>query len=355
MGLSGTSAGGLCALMVWYGLAPVSGNIGSATQAITLLNEFWDNFIAQPGVETMLNLLTYRTFTVEEMEIPVFGVNAPIFSSLDPRGLIYKTIVALLPSLGVRRRYFDLDFLLQSACPNFNSIDWNNVNTRLLIGASEVINGLETVFDSDVNKGTQPTSVQYWRQRLPLSLEGVAGAGTLPNFREAEVINGNCYWDGLYSQNPPVREFIWGRKSEVPDELWIIRINPQQWPEEPRTNAEIKDRENELIGNLSLVKELDFVLMVNDWVTRYPDFAKDHKQVTVRTIPITEATVDSLRYSSKFDRSLGFMNRLRQEGRQVGRDWLNRWYAGHANAYPQDAAYRPIPSARAIQQFFQGF
>jgi len=41
MGLSGTSAGGLCALMVWYGLAPVSGNIGSATQAITLLNEFW--------------------------------------------------------------------------------------------------------------------------------------------------------------------------------------------------------------------------------------------------------------------------------------------------------------------------
>ncbi len=146
-----------------------------------------------------------------------------------------------------------------------NSIEWKDVNTRLLIGASEVINGFESVFDSDVNKGTKPREVTYWRQRLPLSLDGVAASGTLPIFREAQHIEGDgYYWDGLYSQNPPVREFFARTHKkpgfgadEIPDEVWIVRINPQQWPYVPDTNADIQDRENELMGNLSLHNDQD--------------------------------------------------------------------------------------------------
>jgi hypothetical protein len=37
-----------------------------------------------------------------------------------------------------------------------------------------------------------------------------------------------------------VREFIAGA-DEVPDELWIVRINPQQWPELPKSNAVLRD------------------------------------------------------------------------------------------------------------------
>src|SRR2546430_2414345 len=51
-----------------------------------------------------------------------------------------------------RTQYFDFDDLLDKTCPEFDRIDWRNVKTRLLIGASEVVNGFETVFDSDVNK-----------------------------------------------------------------------------------------------------------------------------------------------------------------------------------------------------------
>ena len=46
VGLSGTSAGALCALMVWYGLAPKAGKPGSADQAIECLNDFWEDFVA---------------------------------------------------------------------------------------------------------------------------------------------------------------------------------------------------------------------------------------------------------------------------------------------------------------------
>ena len=81
----------------------------------------------------------------------MLGFDAPIFG-LNPHGAIYKAVAACLPSLGVRRDYFDLEDTLAKACPEFNRIDWPNVKTRLLIGATEVVNGYETVFNSAVNK-----------------------------------------------------------------------------------------------------------------------------------------------------------------------------------------------------------
>jgi hypothetical protein len=54
---------------------------------------------------------------------------------------------------------------------------------------------------------------------------------------------------------------------------------------------------------------------------------------------MTEKTADELRYSSKFDRSPAFTNRLRDEGTAVGRDWLDRW-PKNVGSWPDDAAYR---------------
>jgi NTE family protein len=357
VGLSGTSAGALCALMVWYGLAPKkNGRPGSVDDAIEILNTFWDDFVASTGAESALNLLTYGAYWLEEKEIPVLGVNMPILG-LNPYGAMYSAIAACLPSLGIRKQYFDLEAMLGKACPDFDRIDWSGVTTRVVVGASEAVNGYETVFDSDVNRkirkenrGRQPDeTTNYWRQRLPLTLSGVAASGTLPALREAEDIKGDGhYWDGLYSQNPPVSDFFEppAHKPEagaphVPDELWIIRINPQQWPEVPKTNKDIQDRQNELMGNLSLNKDLDFIMTVNAWNKRYKDqqFAAEHKDVTVRTIKMKKKTADDLSYSSKFNRSRDFMDDLRRQGREAARDFLDRWHNHKAGSYPEDAAY----------------
>src|SRR5262249_48226245 len=350
VGLSGTSAGALCVLMVWYGLAPKNGRDGSVDEAIRGLERFWEDFVAKTDAETLLNRVTYETLKAEEEEI--LGVNAPVFASLNPYGAIYKAFADCLPSLGVRKQYFDLKDLLAKACPEFDRIEGPKVKTRVLIGASEVVNGFETVFDSDVkkrmqleNRGMQRVKkpkdrARYWRQRLPLSLPGVAASGTLPALREAERVDGGYYWDGLYSQNPPVREFLAGT-DEVPDELWIVRINPQQWPHVPKSNKDIQDRQNELMGNLSLNKELDFIMTVNAWneVYKGEKFAKDHKHVTVRTIKMEKKTADHLAYSSKFNRSHDFMEKLRDEGQRVAQRWLGEWKKKSVKEYPEDAAF----------------
>jgi len=75
------------------------------------------------------------------------------------------------------------------------------VKTRLLLGASEVVNGFETVFDSDVSKRTHCRLVRHRRQRLPLTLSSITAAGTLSTLRATEQIEGAGYcWDGLSSQ-----------------------------------------------------------------------------------------------------------------------------------------------------------
>jgi NTE family protein len=341
-GLSGTSAGALNALMAWYGLAPKNGSPGSPDEAKSALTDFWEVFVANTNASRIVNFLTYGAFKAEEKEI--LGFTAEGFG-LNPSSTISSLVTAFLPTLGIRKEYFDLQYLLAKACPDFGSIDWAGVNTQLLIGASEVVNGLETVFDTSINKDPGLREVRPWRQRLPLTLAGVAASGTLPTLRKAEHIDGRYYWDGLYSQNPPVREFITKAGVDaMPDEIWIVRINPQQWPELPDTMADIYDRQNELMGNLSLNKELDFILKVNQWHEDYKNekFGRDHKPVIVRTIKMSERTANRLLYSSKFNRSAEFVAELRAEGREVARNWLDLWRAGNAGCYPDDAGYRPI-------------
>jgi NTE family protein len=338
------SAGALCALTVWYGLAPKAGRPGSAAEAIKNINSFWDAFAANTPAEIMQNAFAQVALSAQEQEVPLLGINMPIFG-LNPRGVLSHAVLAELRQLGVRKEYVDFDTMLSAACPDFETIDWPNLPARLLLGASEIVNGVETVFDSDCNipgnggKHTEASVTHRWRKRLPLSLRGVAASGTLPAVREAEKIDGGYYWDGLYSQNPPIREFLAGvRKEYVPDEIWIVRINPQQCAQSPKSNAEIQDRENQLMGNLSLNKELDFILVINDMIDRFGGrLAEEYKPVTVRTIKMKQATAAKLQTSSKFDRSRNFIDGLRSEGHEVARDWFSQW--PNVGRYPEDAAY----------------
>ena len=133
------------------------------------------------------------------------------------------------------------------------------------------------------------------------------------------------------------------RLEDIPDEVWIVRINPQQWPYPPTSNKDIEDRQNELMGNLSLNKELDTIMKVNEWISdpKYKDdkFVKGKKPVIIRTIKMEKETADELSYSSKFDRSRDRMAALSDEGYQVALRWVNDWRSNKVGQYPEDAGY----------------
>jgi NTE family protein len=338
--ISSTSAGALCALATWYGLVPntVDADCGSIDKAIERLDYLWTTFAATTPVEILHNQMVGTLLQSKAQGVPFPGSNPYDVSGNFGIGL---------SMMGARREYLEFPALLEALCPNFETVAWPQVakaHLRILVGAIEVLSGNFEVFDSDKtlqDMGLLPIAKEHdqysstrWRMRRSISLEGVAASGTLPEILPAQAITGmvfpTCqpgtsvtrtgyYWDGLYSQNPPVRNLLDSQvKEQKPDEIWVIRINPQEfYPAWVSASLEeIRDRENELAGNLSLNQELDHILTINRWLEEHGNSHPpliNHKIVEVRTIKMTRETAWGLRHSSKFDRSSGHYARLRDE------------------------------------------
>jgi len=367
--VSGTSAGALCALATWYGLTPNRADpaCGTIDKAIERLDCLWSAFAAATPVEHAHNALVKEILHYRENGLP--------FLDASPYENCGEVVLKSLEMLGARPPYLGFTGLLAALCPDFADIDWHQaakIKLRILVAAIEIVSGNFELFDSDkslqemglanIAKDENQYEETRWRMRRPLSLEGVAASGTLPELLPAQEIHDvafpTCepgktvrrtgyYWDGLYSQNPPVRDLMRVRdKDHKPDEIWVIRINPQEYhPEDPCMRlSEIRDRANDLAGNLSLNQELDHILTVNRWLTRHRNdlpMLRDFKPIDVRTIKMTYDTVRQLCLSSKFDRSPRHISHLHDEGQSVARQWLQDWRALGPDfaTYPNDARY----------------
>jgi NTE family protein len=367
--LSGTSAGALCALAAWYGLAPntADADCGTIDKAIERLDFLWTTFAATTPTETAHNKMIGTLLHWKSQGLPFPGSNPyDTHASLGLTGL---------SMMGARQEYLGFPALLEAVCPNFDRIDWPRLakaDLRIIVGAIEVLSGNFEIFDSDKTleqMGLLPDGreidqydIVRWRMRRAMSLEGVAASGTLPEVLPAQVIRSmrfpTCdpgrivtrngyYWDGLYSRNPPVRDLLDARtKEEKPDEIWVVRINPQEFhPASLKISLEdIDDRINDLAGNLSLTQELDGIMTINEWIRKYGDShppLDTRKIIDVRTIKMTRDTAWGLKHTSKFDRSPGHFASLREEGEAVAAQWLADWRTLGKDfvRYPNDARY----------------
>jgi len=367
--LSGTSAGALCALAAWYGLVPNERDpdCGTPAKAIERLDALWTSFAARTPAERTHNAVVAKMLDLAESGAPL--PRSSPYARWGDAGL------TALRALGARPEYLGFDGLLASLCPDFDAVDWPGVlaaDVRMIAGAVEVRSGNLEIFDSDKTlhelglRSIPFADDQYnstrWRMRRPLTLAGVAASGTLPELlrateieelwfptAEPEVLEQRTgyYWDGLYSQNPPVRDLLdTAAPDGRPDEIWVIRINPQELrPIEGSIGLDdIRDRTNALAGNLSLNSELDHIETVNRWLRAYGDEhppLAGRKEVAVRTVKMRRETAWGLSHVSKFDRDLGHLEALRDEGVAVASSWLADWEAqGDSFAsYPEDARY----------------
>jgi len=153
----------------------------------------------------------------------------------------------------------------------------------------------------------------------PLSVQEDKGSGS----------GARVFWDGLYSQNPPINDFFDGRSRDCkPDLLWVVQINPNRYeggdagPLSPDDQA---DRRNELAGNLSLGQELRAIDRINriaEELGDLPDLPKSlaaYKPVTVNFIRLCSREEGPLadyplNYASKLNRDPAFIDALIAEG-----------------------------------------
>ena len=83
---------------------------------------------------------------------------------------------------------------------------------------------------ANVNSGAL---AKFISSREPIRVEHILASCAVPNIFPAVQIGEDAYWDGLFSDNPPVEELIRPRSvgaENIPDEIWLIKINPTAQP-----------------------------------------------------------------------------------------------------------------------------
>jgi NTE family protein len=295
VGLSGTSGGAVCALLAWYALRD-----GDPAAAGRLLAEFWAENSASSPWEQLLNASAVLAGDLQQF------VAMPAISPYD--NVLAASAAGQFKAMLERRVDFD-------------RVEPGPDEPVLVIGGVDVLSGEFRAFDS---------------RRDRISAETVLASAAIPTLFRAVSVDGGTFWDGLFSQNPPVRELVDLR----PDEIWVIQINPTRREVEPRTVLDINDRRNELAGNLSLYQELHFVEKIDGWLEAGV-LAEDagYKSIVVRIIELSPSRVRwSLSARSKLNRDPALIGDLIALGRAQADEFLTAlaferaWREGDAAA-----------------------
>lgn len=345
--LTGTSGGAVCALAAWYGL-----QTGDGTAAARLLERVWEDISARQFDDWMTNEAALSITRSQEAGLPV------------PQVSPYDTPFAAAARNRLRSVLLDviderqLETLVRSP----------TTGPRVLVSAVNVQDGCFETF-TDRYYATTSTRVgdgraERFAERIsraprPLSIDAVLASAAVPTLFRAMPIDHDGtthrYWDGLFSQNPPIRDLFTvdqpggaGRRprsaadqqAAKPDEIWLVRINPEERASEPTRLPDIVDRRNELSGNLSLQQELHLLSLVNRWIedgrfagasgrdsNAEPESESDAGSASVtsayKPITVRELALDrELLASSKLNRRPSFVDGLREDGRAAAASFL---------------------------------
>ncbi len=292
-GLTGTSGGAICATAAWYGLARSAE--GAPEPPYQTLMDFWEANAAQSPLEKFYNASIQGYLQAAEAgAIPTF----------PPDPYQNQWIAEAAKQAFPRPEFLDFRALIEQ------HIDFEELRSliapdrpRLLMGAVDILTGEFKVFDSH-----HPEEIR---------IEALLASAAIPSIFRAVRIGESLYWDGLFSQNPPVTQLLDTERDRRPDELWVIMIDPLERREEPRNAKAISDRRDELAGNLSLQQELNFIETVNRWIAKgYFTKAKARlfKPIRIRRIKMSRELSSALPVRTKAERDPAFFRRLIRDG-----------------------------------------
>jgi NTE family protein len=276
VGLSGTSGGAVCALLAWTALRE-----GDRHKARARLDGFWADNAASTPMEEAANawLMWAATLqstgwlpTVSPYDLPVDGLGQ------------FRDML---------KRHVDFDAI---------AVDPNG--PLLVVGAVDVLTGRFRAFYS---------------RRERITPDMILASAAIPNVFPAVHTDGGTYWDGLFSQNPPVHELL----DASLDELWVIQINPTARADEPKTVLDIADRRNELAGNLSLYQELYGIEVIDRLLAGGMLVGSPYRHITVRVLEFARpASSRLLGPTSKLNRDARFLRALMAQGDRQAEEFL---------------------------------
>lgn len=271
--LSGTSGGAICATLAWDGLLR-----GEPQRSCRQLQTFWESMSAREPWDRIAN---------QALQNLVYLRNHMVLPEVSPYSYPSWAQERLRDLLNEQLNFEELrELALRKDAP------------ALQVGAVEVLTGHFEVFTG-----------------AELRVECLLASAAVPELFPAVTIPGRgVYWDGLFSQNPPIHDLT----DHNINELWVIQINPSTCASIPTETHEITDRRNELAGNISLEQELWIIDMMNRLIATGKLNAPKYHPIHVARIVLDR----DLDYASKLDRRPSFMDDLREYGQSKARVFL---------------------------------
>lgn len=363
--LSGTSGGAICALLTWYGLLTEGSD-----KAIKLLDSFWRDISANTFGDMLLNewivetsyiqdkilvpqispydfLPFYQEYLKSLVEKQVDFEKINEFENPKPE-LIIGAVDVLSGNFSVfKNSMVSSDVIMASAAiPTFFRavpvdsylFSWDEIpgndSVRLIdfLKKNYNIDWLKTakIEKIDDNKTIRASvegnylslSLNNEKNKVNLKIDGVRTDEFIAKKEDdgtLNIIKKSQYWDGLFSQNPPLRDFVDGVNVK-PDEIWVIQINPEKIPKLPESVGNIRDRRNELAGNLSLYQELYFIEKVNEWIEKGLLKKGKYKHINVRFIKMLR----ELDVGTKLDRNPKFIQDMMNYGEEQAGEFIKQ-------------------------------
>ena len=273
-GISGASAGALNAVVLAAGWLR-----GGAAGAVQALDELWRE------IGRLAQLSPLRAGGLTQMAAD-FAAQYLSPYQLNPLGAN--------PLRAVLERLVDFERLRAVATP------------RLFIAATSVATGRPRIFHN-----------------TDLSVDVVLASTCLPQLHPAITIDGEAYWDGGFSANPPLVSLVEGSRAR---DLVLVQINPLRAERTPRTPLEIRNRMAEIAFGRPLAEELERLrhgarsVGPIAWLSTRRRRLRRHRLHTIDG----SAELSRLDPRTKVDPTWPLLLELRGRGWMAAETWLHR-------------------------------
>ena len=296
-GVSGASAGAMNAVVLAAGWLR-----GGAAAAAEALDELWRE------VGRLAQLSPLRAGGLTQMAAD-FAAQYLSPYQLNPLGAN--------PLRTVLERLVDFERLRAADTP------------RLFIAATKVATGGTRIF-----------------RNPELSVDAVLASACLPQLHPAITIDGEAYWDGGFSANPPLVALVEGSRAR---DLVLVQINPLRVERTPRTPGEIRNRIAEIAFGRPLAEEIERLRRGARWLGPMAWLSPRRRRMLRHRLHTIDGSAELSRLDSrtKVDPTWPLLLDLRERGWRAADSWL-RGRGGECSTGPSATAKLPPETRRRV-------
>ncbi|MFC5474292.1 patatin-like phospholipase family protein [Paraherbaspirillum soli] len=291
-GISGASAGAMNAVVLGHGLA-----VGGRDGGRQALADFWGSVSTKE-----------------------------LFNFMRPDALSDAGIASQATSAALLKGMFSMTRMFSPY--QFNPFDMNPL--RDILAAQIDFDRLRAagkvklfIAATQVSTGT----LRIFRNR-ELTQDVLLASACLPSIQHAVEIDGEAYWDGGLTANPPIFPLL--HLCTAPDIVAVL-LHPFRRPETPTTTDDIGQRLSEISFSSTFFTEMGGLALAKREAENDPEArGKLHQRLKDLHMHVIDANalMSQLTVASKLNTKASFINALRDAGRERADQWLAEEFDG---------------------------